>query len=208
MTRFAVGFLLATAIAASFAPSPRSASRIAVLAGGCFWGVEAVFEHVEGVTDVISGYSGGSAKDADYELVSSGRTKHAEAVRITYDPSRVSYDQLLEIFFSVVHDPTQLDRQGPDVGPHYRSAIFFADAEQERLARAHIDRLSREKVFRRPIVTQVVRLDAFYAAEEYHQDFAARNPEHPYIVYHDWPKVEKLRAQFPALFREARVQGR
>ena len=181
-------------------PSIVEGEQTAVIAGGCFWGIEAVFEHVKGVTDVTSGYSGGSAKTADYEMVSTGKTGHAEAVRITYDPSQITYDQLLKVFFSVAHDPTELNRQGPDTGTHYRSAIFYANEEQKRIAQASIDQLNQAKVFARPVVTQVVPLDSFYKAEAYHQDFAARNPDHGYIVRHDLPKVENLRRQFPELF--------
>lgn len=181
--------------------APASGVQTLVLAGGCFWGVEAVYEHIKGVTEVVSGYAGGTKATADYEQVSSGATGHAEAVRVTYDPSEVSLEKLLQVFFSVVHDPTQLNRQGPDVGPQYRSAIFFANEEQARLARAYVDQLTEAKAFKRPIVTQVVKLEAFYLAEEYHQDFAERNPTHPYIVFHDKPKVDRLRAEYPELFR-------
>lgn len=174
--------------------------RTAVFAGGCFWGVEAVFEHVKGVTNVVSGYSGGTAKTANYDLVSAGRTGHAEAVRITYDPSQITYGRLLKIFFSVAHDPTQLNRQGPDTGKHYRSAVFYADAEQKRIVEGYIDQLNGAKVFSRPIVTQIVALDAFHQAEAYHQDYAAQNPDQPYIKHHDLPKVENLRKQFPDLY--------
>ena len=183
-------------------PALPGALQTAVLAGGCFWGVEAVFEHTRGVTEVVSGYAGGTEKDADYDLVSTGRTGHAEAVRVTFDPSQVSFETLLDVFFSVIHDPTQLNRQGPDVGPQYRSAIFFADTAQAREAREQIDKLTRGKAFPRPIVTQVVRLEKFYPAEDYHQDFAAKHPTHPYIVYHDLPKVEHLKKRFPTLYRE------
>jgi peptide-methionine (S)-S-oxide reductase len=172
-----------------------------VLAGGCFWGIEAVFEHIKGVTDAVSGYAGGSKDLAEYETVSTGTTGHAESVKVTFDPTQVSLEKLLQVFFSVAHDPTQLNRQGPDVGPQYRSAIFFADEEQARVARAYIDQLTKAKVFSRPIVTQVVKLEGFYPAEEYHQNFAARNPTYPYIVYNDRPKVENLKKQFPELYR-------
>jgi peptide-methionine (S)-S-oxide reductase len=188
--------------ASAASPRPARATATAVLAGGCFWGVEAVFEHVRGVVDVVSGYSGGNAETAEYEKVNTGVTGHAEAVRITYDPSQVSYGELLRVFFSVAHDPTQKDRQGPDVGPQYRSAIFFADAEQERVARAYVAQLEKARFFKRPIVTEITSLRAFYQAEEYHQDFAARNPRHPYIVHHDLPKVERLKAGLPELYRE------
>jgi peptide-methionine (S)-S-oxide reductase len=172
-----------------------------VVAGGCFWGIEAVFEHIKGVTDAVSGYAGGTKAQADYETVSTGTTGHAESVRVTFDPTKVSLEKLLQVFFSVAHDPTQLNRQGPDVGRQYRSVIFFANEEQERVAKAYIDQLSKAKVYPRPIVTQVVKLEGFYPAEEYHQDFAARNPTYPYIVYHDKPKVENLKKQFPDLYR-------
>jgi peptide-methionine (S)-S-oxide reductase len=172
-----------------------------VIAGGCFWGIEAVFEHIKGVTDAVSGYSGGSKAQADYEAVSTGATGHAEAVKVTYDPSKVSLEKLLQVFFSVAHDPTQLNRQGPDVGPQYRSAIFFADEEQARVARAYVDQLAKAKTFQRPIVTQIVKLDQFYPAEEYHQNFAEKNPTYPYIVYHDLPKVANLKREFPDLYR-------
>ena len=173
-----------------------------VLAGGCFWGVEAVFEHVKGVTDAVSGYAGGTRSQAEYETVSTGTTGHAESVKVTFDPTKVSLEKLLQVFFSVVHDPTQLNRQGPDVGPQYRSAIFFADEEQARVARAYVDQLTKAKVYAKPIVTQVVKLEGFYPAEEYHQNFAERNPTYPYIVYHDLPKVANLKKQFPELYRE------
>lgn len=172
----------------------------AVFAGGCFWGVEAVFEHVKGVTEVVSGYSGGSADTAEYERVSSGRTGHAESVRISYDPSRISYGQLLKVFFSVAHDPTQLNRQGPDTGTQYRSAVFFANDEQKRVAEAYIAQLQAARAFPRPIVTQVTPLKAFYEAEAYHQDYLAHHPDQPYIVINDLPKVANLQRQFPALY--------
>lgn len=171
-----------------------------VLAGGCFWGVEAVFEHVKGVTDVKAGYSGGTAKTADYETVSTGKTGHAESVEITYDPSQVTYGQLLKVFFAVAHDPTELDRQGPDSGPQYRSAIFYSGEEQKRIALAYVAQLNQAKIFARPVVTQVVRLDSFYPAEAYHQDYASHHPGESYIVIHDLPKVENLRKQLPQLY--------
>lgn len=175
-------------------------TQTAVFAGGCFWGVEAVFEHIKGVTEATSGYSGGTAKTADYEAVSAGETEHAEAVKITYDPSQVSYEQLLKVFFSVAHDPTELNRQGPDTGTQYRSAIFYSNDEQKRLAESYVAELTRAKTFAKPIVTQVAALDAFYAAEDYHQNYLVRNPDQPYIVMHDKPKLESLRKQFPELF--------
>lgn len=175
--------------------------QTAVLAGGCFWGVEAVFEHVKGVTDVKSGYSGGSADAADYRKVSTGRSGHAESVRVTYDPSKVSYGQLLKVFFSVAHDPTELNRQGPDRGTQYRSAIFYSNEEQKRIAEAYIDQLNRAKVFERPIVTEVAALQSFHEAEAYHQDYLALHPDEPYIVINDLPKVENLRKQLPGLYK-------
>jgi peptide-methionine (S)-S-oxide reductase len=175
--------------------------QTAVLAGGCFWGVEAVFEHVKGVTDVKSGYSGGSTATAQYEKVSTGETGHAESVKITYDPSQISYGQLLKVFFSVAHDPTELNRQGPDSGTQYRSAIFFASDEQKRIAQAYIDQLNRAKVFARPIVTEVASLNSFSEAEAYHQDYLVNHPDEPYIVLNDMPKVENLKKQFPKLYK-------
>ncbi|MBB3139567.1 peptide-methionine (S)-S-oxide reductase MsrA [Halomonas organivorans] len=184
-------------------PTPEgSGLETAVLAGGCFWGVEAVFEHLDGVNDVVSGYSGGRAAGADYRSVSAGRTRHAESVRITYDPQRISYARLLQVFFSVAHDPTQLNRQGPDTGPQYRSSIFYADAAQRRVAEAYIDQLEDAGAFDRQIVTRVEALDGFYPAEAYHQDFARRHPQHPYIVIHDQPKVANLERLFPGIYRD------
>ncbi len=174
--------------------------QTAVLAGGCFWGVEAVFEHVKGVSSVTSGYSGGSAKTAAYDLVSKGTTGHAEAVRITYDPSLISFGQILKVFFSVAHNPTELNRQGPDTGTHYRSAIFYANEEQDRIARAYMEQLNKAQVFERPIVTQLAALNSYYEAEAYHQDYAEQHPDQPYIVHHDLPKVANLRKLFPALY--------
>lgn len=178
-----------------------SASRL-VVAGGCFWGVEAVFEHVRGVIGATSGYSGGTADSATYDIVSSGRTRHAESVAISYDPSRITLGQLLQVFFSVAHDPTEVDKQGPDHGPQYRSAIFFATPDQERIARAYIAQLDAAKVFRAPIATEIARLDRFYPAEPEHQDFARLNPQHPYIRTWDAPKVASLRAIFPGWYVE------
>jgi peptide-methionine (S)-S-oxide reductase len=176
------------------------AAQTAVVAGGCFWGVQAVFEHVKGVISATSGYAGGGAKTAQYEMVSTGETGHAESVKIVYDPSQITYGQLLRVFFSVAHDPTQLNRQGPDVGSQYRSAVFYANDEQKRIAEAYIAQLAEAKSFPEPIVTQVVRLKAFYPAEAYHQDYAAHHPENPYIVYNDAPKVAHLQRQFPDLY--------
>lgn len=176
--------------------------QTAVLAGGCFWGIEAVFEHVKGVTGVKSGYAGGSASTARYDKVSSGGTDHAESVQIVYDPSQVSYGQLLKVFFSVAHDPTELNRQGPDTGTQYRSAIFYTNEDQKRIALAYIEQLNKAKVFGREIVTQVAALDSFHEAEAYHQDYLARHPNQPYIVINDLPKVENLRKQLPGLYKE------
>jgi peptide-methionine (S)-S-oxide reductase len=197
--------------AGSSAP-PSTERRTAVFAGGCFWGIEAVFEHVRGVTDAVSGYAGGKVKNPGYEDVSSGETGHAESVRVTYDPAQVSYHDLLKVFFTVAHDPTQLNRQGPDVGTQYRSAIFYGDESQRREAAAFIDSLTKVHAYRAPIVTQVVPLGPFYAAEDYHQDFAEHHPSYPYIVIHDRPKVEALKRQLPGLWQErlaaARVASR
>ena len=177
-------------------------SQTAVLAGGCFWGIEAVFEHVKGVTNVRSGYSGGSADSAQYQRVARGETGHAEAVEVTYDPSQISYGQLLKVFFSVAHDPTELNRQGPDVGSQYRSAIFYANDEQKRVAQAYIDQLNQAKVFPSAIVTELAALQAFYEAEAYHQDYLVRNPDQPYIVIHDMPKLENLKKELPGLYKK------
>lgn len=188
---------LTVGLAAVAIPAPAFAkSETAVLAGGCFWGLEAVFEHVNGVTNVVSGYAGGSRADATYDRVSSERTGHAEAVRITYDPAKISYGRLLQIYATVAHDPTQLNRQGPDVGKSYRSAIFPQSKAQEAAARAFVARLKQS----RPVVTRI-ESGAFYPAEAYHQDFARKNPFHPYIIAHDKPKVAALKRQFPALYK-------
>jgi peptide-methionine (S)-S-oxide reductase len=168
-----------------------------VVAGGCFWGIQAVFQHVKGVKSATSGYSGGEAKTAEYELVSTGETGHAESVKIVYDPSQITYGELLRVFFSVAHDPTQLNRQGPDEGSQYRSVIFYGNDEQKKIAEAYIAQLDKAKVFPRPIVTQVVPLKAFYAAEAYHQDYASKHPNQPYIAFNDAPKVEHLKQEFP-----------
>ena len=174
--------------------------QTAVIAGGCFWGVQAVFEHVKGVNSVSAGYSGGPADTAHYEMVSEGNTGHAESVRIKYDPSRISYGQLLKVYFAVAHDPTELNRQGPDTGSQYRSAVFYSNAEQKNIADAYIAQLNKAGVFKRPIVTQVVALKAFYEAEAYHQDYAVHHPDEPYIAVNDLPKVAELRKQLPELY--------
>src|SRR5277367_789887 len=173
----------------------------AVFAGGCFWGTQAVFERVKGVIDTTAGYSGGSAATAHYSDVTTETTGHAESVRVVYDPSKITYGQLLRIFFSVAHDPTQLNRQGNDVGPSYRSVIFYGDEEQHRIADAYIKQLDAAHVYSRPIVTQVVPLKAFYAGEDYHQDYALKNPDNPYIEVCDRPKIAALKQQFPELFQ-------
>ena len=182
------------------APKATAKGTAAVFAGGCFWGIEAVFEHVKGVSQAVSGYAGGSADSATYQKVSSGATGHAESVSVTYDPSQITYGQLLKVFFSVAHDPTELNRQGPDVGTQYRSAIFFANDEQKRVAQAYITQLQAAKVFPRQIVTEVSPLKSFYAAEDYHQDYLAHNPNQPYIVFNDLPKIANLKRQFPQLY--------
>jgi len=176
----------------------KTGRQVAVLAGGCFWCTEAVFEQLEGVNEVVSGYAGGTAETAHYDVVSAGSTDHAEAIQITFDPSRITYGRLLKVFFSVAHDPTQLNRQGPDWGRQYRSAIFYADEEQKRVAEAYITQLQQAKVFAKQIVTQVVPLKKFFPAETYHQDFVKRNPNQPYVVVNARPKVEKVRKQFPS----------
>lgn len=176
--------------------APSSGIQTAVIAGGCFWGVQGVFQHTAGVVNAVSGYAGGTKATADYQSVSSGRTGHAEAVEIKYDPKKISYGKILQIYFSVVHDPTQLNRQGPDVGPQYRSAIFTASDEQKKVAEAYIAQLNGAKVFKKPIVTKIGALEAFYPAEAYHQDYLTLHPNQPYIAYNDLPKVENLKKLF------------
>ncbi|HEX5229892.1 MAG TPA: peptide-methionine (S)-S-oxide reductase MsrA [Bryobacteraceae bacterium] len=178
------------------------AAKTAVLAGGCFWCTEAVFQQLDGVEKVVSGYSGGQASTANYDAVCSGRTGHAEAIQITYDPSKVSYGRLLKIFFSVAHDPTQLNRQGNDVGTQYRSAIFYSDPEQQRIAEAYIQQLDQAKIFRSPIATVVSPLEAFYPAEGYHQNYCNLNPQNPYVAAVAMPKVDKTRKQYSDLLKE------
>jgi peptide-methionine (S)-S-oxide reductase len=182
-------------------PAPGAGTETAVLAGGCFWGVQGVYQHVKGVLNAVSGYAGGDAKSAAYEIVSSGLTGHAESVQVTYDPRQVSYAQILQVFFSVAHDPTQLNRQGPDHGPQYRSAIFPQSPEQAQIAQAYIAQLDKAKVWTAPIVTKIEPGKAFYPAEGYHQDFLVRNPTYPYIVWNDLPKIEDLKRLFPAAYR-------
>ena len=193
----AMGFILSLAALSSASAAP--AEQTAVFAGGCFWGVDAVFKHVKGVTGVESGYTGGSAATARYEQVSNGNTGHAEAVRVRFDPAQVSYQQLLQVFFGVAHNPTQRNRQGPDVGSQYRSAIFYTSTEQQKSAQHYIQQLTAARAYPAPIVTQVVPLQQFYRAEDYHQNYLALHPDQPYIVIHDMPKLEQLRKQFPAL---------
>ena len=196
--------MLATASAAlllAVCPSAWAASATAVFGGGCFWGVDAVFKHIKGVVEVESGYAGGAEATARYETIGRGDTGHAEAVRVRFDPAQVSYRQLLQVFFGVAHDPTQLNRQGPDVGSQYRSAIFFSDAEQQKAALATIRELTAAHAFPSPVVTQVVPLQAFYPAEAYHQNYLALHPNQPYIVFNDLPKLEQLRKRFPELYR-------
>jgi peptide-methionine (S)-S-oxide reductase len=186
-------------------PKAAGAPQTAVLAGGCFWGVQGVFQHVKGVQQVLSGYAGGDKSTAHYDVVSSGSTGHAESVKITFDPAQISYGQILQIAFSVVHDPTQLNRQDPDTGTQYRSAVFYADEMQKRIAEAYIAQLGKAHAFRRPIVTRVDPLKEFYPAEGYHQDYLVRHPSQPYIAYNDLPKVENFRHAFPELYLESPV---
>jgi len=181
-------------------PKKAGSAQTAVLAGGCFWGVQGVFEHVRGVQNVVSGYAGGDKSTAQYETVSSGGTGHAESVKITFDPAVISYGQILQIAFSVVHDPTQLNRQGPDVGTQYRSAIFYADEGQKHIAEAYISQLDQAHAFARPIATRVDPLKGFYAAEDYHQDYLIHNPTQPYIAIYDIPKIENFKRTFPELY--------
>jgi peptide-methionine (S)-S-oxide reductase len=193
--------------AAALPPEPApvgvvASTDTAVFAGGCFWGVEAVFEHLNGVSTAISGYAGGKVRSPSYELVSSGTTGHAESVLVVYDPSRISYDQLLQVFFTVAHDPTELNRQGPDVGTQYRSAVFYRTAAQRDAARRYIGKLEAAKRYRDPIVTELAPLDGFNPAEAYHQDYLAHHPHQPYIVINDAPKLVELQRQFPALYRK------
>jgi peptide-methionine (S)-S-oxide reductase len=188
-----------TAVAAGTPATP--ATQQVVLAGGCFWGMEAVFESLKGVSSAVSGYAGGSQNTAHYEIVSTGETGHAESVEITYDPAQISFQQLLTVFFLVAHDPTELNRQGPDEGTQYRSAIFFTTDAQRQTAAAYMSQLARDHVFSKPIVTELVPLQAFYAAENYHQHFVARNPYYPYVVVNDLPKLAQLRKQYPQLVK-------
>jgi peptide-methionine (S)-S-oxide reductase len=185
--------------------NPQATSEVAVLAGGCFWGVQGVFQHVEGVTSAVSGYAGGAANTAHYEMVGTNTTGHAESVRVTFDPARISYGRILQIYFSVTHDPTELNRQGPDVGAQYRSAIFPTNPEQVRVAETYIAQLNQAHVFDSPIVTKVEPGREFYPAEDYHQDFLTRNPRYPYIAINDLPKIENLKRLFPDIYRATPV---
>ena len=185
--------------------SPQATSEVAVLAGGCFWGVQGLFQHVEGVTSAVSGYAGGGADTAHYEMVGTNTTGHAESVRVTFDPRRISYGRILQIYFSVAHDPTELNRQGPDVGTQYRSAIFPTNSEQTHLAEAYIAQLNQAHVFDAPVVTKIEAGRDFYPAEDYHQNFLTRNPRYPYIVINDLPKIENLKRLFPDLYRATPV---
>ena len=199
--------LTAVVAAASDFPAPASdvkaaGEQTAVLAGGCFWGIEAVYERLTGVKDVVSGFAGGGKNTAVYDMVGTGTTGHAEAVKITYDPAKITYGQLLRVFFAVAHDPTQLNRQGPDEGPQYRSTIFYGTPEEKEVAQAYIKQLNDAKVFRRKIVTTLEKLNGFYPAEAYHQNFVQRNPRYPYVVYNDLPKLEHLKKDFPELLQQ------
>ena len=194
--------LAAVSVKAAETASPSAgAQQTAVFAGGCFWGVDAVFKHVKGVSRVLSGYAGGAASTAQYETVSTGTTGHAESVEVIYDPAQVSYSDLLEVFLYAAHDPTELDQQGPDEGTQYRSAIFYTSADQKKTADAYIAKLDRAKAFSEPIVTQVVPLKGFYPAEAYHQNYLERHPDNPYIVINDLPKLDLLREKFPQLYK-------
>ena len=197
----------AVVIPAPVMDSPKATGppQTAVLAGGCFWGVQGVYQRVRGVRNAVSGYAGGAKETAQYERVSGGSTGHAESVEVSFDPKEISFGEILQIFFSVVHDPTQRNRQGPDVGTQYRSAVFFADEAQRSIARAYIAQLDKAKVFGRPIVTTVDPLKGFYAAEGYHQDFLINNPRYPYIVVHDLPKLEALKKGYPTRYRDQPV---
>jgi peptide-methionine (S)-S-oxide reductase len=185
--------------------SDSQSEQVAVLAGGCFWGIQAVYQHTRGVIQAVSGYAGGAKETAIYETVGSGQTGHAESVQIRFNPKEISYGKILQIFFSVAHDPTQLNRQGPDVGTQYRSAIFYENAEQKRIAEAYIKQLDNAKVFPGPIVTQVNQNTGFYPAEDYHQDYATLHPRQPYIAFNDLPKIDNLKRLMPEVFREKPV---
>lgn len=207
-TKWTLALLLAVSVLCGAGPigalaqAERNNTATAVFAGGCFWGVDAVFRHVKGVSKVVSGYAGGGADTANYETVSTGTTGHAESVEVTYDRSQVSYDDLLKVFFFVAHDPTELNRQGPDSGTQYRSSIFYASDEQKKMATDYIAQLDQKKAFSERVVTKVVPLTGFYPAEAYHQNYLALHPDLPYIVINDLPKLERLQKTFPALYRQ------
>ena len=201
----AAGSARALPMPAADMPAGQATSAVAILAGGCFWGVQGVFQHVKGVTNAVSGYAGGGKSGANYELVSTGTTGHAESVQITYDPRQISYGRLLQIFFSVVHDPTELNRQGPDTGPQYRSAIFPTSAEQAGIAKAYIAQLDQARAFKKAIVTKIEPNRAFYPAENYHQDYLTHNPTNPYIAINDLPKIDDLKRVLPDVYRSAPV---
>ena len=208
----AIGNFPVSADSARVVPGPvvdaapgQATSAVVVLAGGCFWGVQGVFQHVKGVSNAVSGYAGGDKKTAEYERVSTGRTGHAESVQVTYDPRQISYGRILQIFFSVVHDPTELNRQGPDTGTQYRSAIFPLNAEQADVAKAYIAQLDQAHAFKKPIATKIEPDRAFYPAENYHQDYLTRNPREPYIAFNDLPKIEDLKRLIPELYRATPV---
>ena len=190
------------------APAIATGPQVAVLAGGCFWGQQGMFEHVRGVTKVVAGYSGGNADTAHYEMVGTETTGHAESVQITFDPKQITYGQLLQLYFSVAHDPTLLNRQGPDRGPSYRSEIFYATSEQERVARAYVAQLTKANVFKSPIVTKIEPLRGFYAAEDYHQDYLVNHPSQPYIVFNDLPKIAALKKVYPQYYNDKPVLTR
>jgi peptide-methionine (S)-S-oxide reductase len=199
---FTAGILFSVKPVDVFAQAAGSDRATAVFSGGCFWGVDAVFKHVKGVTKVVSGYAGGTADTAHYETVSTGTTGHAESVQITYDPSKVSYDDLFKVFFFVAHDPTELNRQGPDTGLQYRSSIFYENDAQKKMANDYIARLDRRQAFSSPIVTEVVPLKGFYPAEDYHQNYLALHADQPYIVFNDLPKLERLQKDYPRLYQQ------
>ncbi|MEH1780721.1 peptide-methionine (S)-S-oxide reductase MsrA [Nostoc sp.] len=199
---YGVSRVILPAPATDISTAAPQGKQIAVFAGGCYWGMEAVFEHLKGVSDVVSGFSGGDARTADYAIVSAGLTNHAESVKITYDPSQISYSQLLKVYFLVAHDPTQLNRQGPDSGKQYRSAIFFANNEQKQAAQEYIAQLNKSQVFDKPIVTELASLKGFYQAAAYHQNYIARHPSDRYVVVNDLPKLAKLKAKFPDMYNK------
>ncbi len=193
--------LIGSSMTAVDAANPPKNPQVAIFAGGCFWGVEAVFEHVKGVSEAVSGYAGGKAQTAQYETVSSGQTGHAESVKVIYDPTQISYNQLLQVYFLVAHDPTQLNRQGPDWGSQYRSAIFYTSNQQKQAAESYIAQLNKNHKFSQPIVTELTASNGFYAAEVHHQNFIAQHPNYPYVVFNDLPKINQLQKQFPTWYK-------